>query len=122
MEVERPVGLVLEGAGAHADDHRMAGRLVDNEVMLLAGDDLLTAPEVGHHRDQVAHRPGGDEQARVLAEEVGRALLERDDGGVVAEYIVTDDRVGHGPAHRLRRMRDGVAAEVDRALGHGRRV
>ena len=45
---------------------------------------------VGHVRDEVAHRAAGDEQRGVLAGQLGRALLQGDDGGVVAEDVVAD--------------------------------
>ena len=76
--------------------------------------------QVGHLGDEVAHRPGGDEQAGLLAEQLGGAFLEGVDGRVVAEDVVADLGLGHRPAHRRRGLGDGVAAQVD--PGHGRRV
>src|SRR5204862_2039902 len=58
-------------------------------------------------------RAGGDEQPRLLAQELGGALLEGDDGGIVAEDVVADLGLGHGPAHLRRRLRDRVRAKVD---------
>ena len=46
-EVQRAVGAVVEGADARADDDRVAGRLVDDDVVLAAGDRLLAAPRGG---------------------------------------------------------------------------
>ena len=66
-----------------------------------------------HLGDEVAHRAGGDEQPGLLAEQLRGALLERDDGRVVAEDVVADLGLGHGPAHLGRRLRDGVGAKVD---------
>ena len=114
--VERPVGPVLQRPDAGADDDRVTGRLVEDDVVLAAGDGLLAAPEVGHLGDEVAHRPGGDEQPGLLAEEVRGTLLERDDRRVVTEHVVAERRVRHRPAHRRGRVRDGVAAQVD--AGH----
>ena len=120
--VERAVGPVLEAPGARADDDRVAGGLVDDEVMLRAGDHLLAAAEVGHHRREVAHRAARDEQAGLLAEQLRGALLEGDDGRVVAEDVVADLGLGHRPAHGVGGPRDGVAAEVDGSFRHRRRV
>jgi len=39
-------------------------------------------------------------------------------GGIVAEDVVAHFRAGHGLAHRGRRLRDGVAAEVESAHGN----
>ena len=118
--VHRPVRPVLERADAGADDDRVAGGLVDDDVVLAAGDGLLAALEMGELRDEVAHRPRGDEEARFLAEQLGGAFLERVDGRVVAEDVVADLGLGHRPAHRRRGLGDGVAPQVDQR--HGRRV
>ena len=118
--VDRPVRPVLERADARADDDRVTGRLVDDHVVLATGDGLLAAGEVGHLGDEVAHRPAGDEQAGFLAEQLGGALLERDDRRVVAEDVVAELGLGHRAAHRRRGVGDGVAAQVD--PWHGARV
>src|SRR5207253_9499634 len=47
------------------------------------------------------------------------AFFEAIDGGVVAEDVVADFRAGHGGAHAGGRPSYGVAAEVDRRIGHG---
>ncbi len=120
--VERAVRAIVERPRAGTDDDGVAGRLVDHEVMLTAGDHLLATRQVGHHRHQVAHRAGRHEQPGLLAEQLGGALLEGDDGRVVAEDVVADFGRRHGSAHRVGGSRDGVAAEVDRAVGHGPRV
>ena len=98
-EVHRAVGPVLERADARADDDGMTGRLVDDQVVLAAGDRLLTAREVGHLGDEVAHRAAGDEQAGLLAEQLGGALLEGVDRRVVAEDVVAELGLAHRPAH-----------------------
>ena len=76
--VHRPVGPIIEGPDAGADDDRVAGRLVDDDVVLAAGDGLLAAGEVRHLGDEVAHRAARDEEAGLLAEELGGAFLEGD--------------------------------------------
>ena len=83
-----------------------------------AGDRLLAAPEVGELRDEVAHRAAGDEQPGLLAEELGGAFLEGDDGRVVAEDVVADLGLGHGVAHGVGGPRDRVAAQVDGSFRH----
>ena len=97
--VHGAVGPVLERADARPDDHGMTGGLVDDEMVLAAGDRLLTAREVGHLGDEVAHRAARDEEAGLLAEQLGGALLEGVDRRVVTEDVVTELRVGHRPAH-----------------------
>jgi hypothetical protein len=100
-EVQGPVGPVLERPRADTHHDGMAGCLVDDEVVRGAGDDLLASGEVGHHRHEVAHRAGRDEQPGVLAEQVGGPLLEGDDGRVVAKHIVPDLGRGHRSTHGL---------------------
>ena len=118
--VDGAVRPILERTHARPDDDRVTGRLVDDHVVLAAGDRLLAARQVGHLGDEVAHRPGGDEQAGLLAEKLGCALFESVDRGVVAEDVVTELGVGHGPAHGRGRVGDSVAAQVD--PWHGARV
>ena len=109
-QVEGAIRAVLEAPRAGADDDRVACRLVDDQVVLGAGDDLLAAAEVGHHGREIAHRPARDEEAGLLAEELRGALLEGDDGRVVSEDIVADLGLGHRSAHGVGRARNGVAA------------
>ena len=120
--VQGAVRPVFQAARARADDDRVPGRLVDDEVMLRAGDDLLATAEMGHHRREIAHRPARDEEAGLLAEELRGAFLEGDDGRVVAEDVVAEFGLGHRPAHGVGGPRNGVAAEVDRSVRHRRRV
>ena len=49
---------------------------------------------MGELGDDIAHRPGGDEQPGLLAEQLGGAGLERNDRRVVAEHIVADFGLG----------------------------
>ena len=120
VEVEGPVRAVAELANRRPDDDRVAGRLVDDEVRLGAGDDLLATREVGHLGDEIGHRPGRDEEAGLLAEQLGRPFLQGVDRRVLAPDVVTELGVGHRPAHRRGRQRDGVGAEIDD--GHAGRV
>ena len=115
--VDRAVRTVVESADARPDDDGVARGFIDDEVVLAAGDGLLAAGEVGHLGDEVSLRSRADEQAGLLAEELGRTFLEGVDRRVVAEDVVAELGVGHGAAHGGRRKRDGVAAEVDQ--GHG---
>ena len=118
--VDRAVGLVLEGPHAGTDDDRVTGRLVDDHVVLAAGDGLLAAGEMGHLGDEVALRAGAHEQPGFLAEQLRGTFLERDHGRVVAEHVVAELCLGHRPAHRRGGVGDGVAAQVD--PWHGARV
>ena len=120
VRVHGPVRPVGQAADARPDDDRVAGRLVEDHVVLAARDRLLATTEVRELGDEVAHRAGGHEQAGLLAEQLGGAGLEGLDGRVVLEDVVADLGLGHRAAHRGRRVGDGVAAQVDE--GHGRGV
>ena len=84
--------------GGAADDGVPPG-LVDDDVGLGFGDDLATSRHVRHVGHEVAHRAAGHEQACRLARQLGGPLLERVDGGVLAEDVIADLGLGHGPAH-----------------------
>ena len=75
-----------------AADDGMATGLVDDDVGLGLGDDLAAARHVGHVRHEVAHRAAGHEEAGLLAGELGGALLQRVDGGVLSEDVVARPR------------------------------
>ena len=118
--VHRTVRAVRQGADAGPHDDRVAGGLIDDEVVLATGDGLLAALEVGELRDEVAHRARRDEQAGLLAQQLRAAGLQRIDRRVVAEDVVADLGLGHRPTHLGRWLGDCVAAQIDRR--HGRRV
>ena len=69
--------------------------------------------------DLVAHRAGGDEQGRLLAEQLGDSLFQLANGGVFAEDVVAHLGGGHRGPHRGRGAGDGVAAKVDRQVEDG---
>ena len=117
VEVEGAVSSLPQSPDRGAHDDRMTGGLVEHDVGLVAGDRLLAAPEMGHLGDEVAHRPGGNEERGFLAKEVGGPFLEGDDGGIVAEDVVPDLRLGHRPAHFRRRLGDGVRTQIDDVHG-----
>ena len=113
-----PSGRSRQGADRRPDDDRVAAGLVQHGVGGRPGDGLVAARQVGHQRDEVAHRAARDEQAGLLAQQLGGARLERVDRGVVAEHVVAELGRGHRAAHRVGRVGDRVGAEIDQ--GHGR--
>ncbi len=86
--------------------------LVVEDVAPLLDDDLGPGAPVDPQRDLVPHRAGRDEEGRLEAEDLGRPLLEASDRRVLAVDVVADLGLGHGAAHRRRRLRDGVGTEV----------
>ena len=65
------------------------------------------------HADLVGHRAGRHVERGLLAGDLGGALLQPVDGGIVAEPVVADLRVGHRLAHGGGGSGDGVRTEVD---------
>jgi len=83
-------------------------------VRLGVQEDLVAAPRERAHGGLVAHRPRGEVEAGLFAEQPSGVLLQADDGRVVAEDVVADLGLEHHAAHLRRRTRDSVAAQVDR--------
>ncbi len=108
----------VPGQAAHdepAEDGR-AALLVEEDVRGLLGEQLVARLGEDPQRDLVRHRRRRQEDRLLLAEERGGAPLELVDGRVLALLLVADLRVRDRRAHRLRRPRGRVGAEVD----HGR--
>ena len=84
--------------------------LVPPAVRILADDDLVARSGVRFERELVGHRPARNEQRRLGTDQRRDALFECLDRWVLAVDVVTDLRVGHRLAHRLRRTGHGVGA------------
>ena len=121
--IDRAVGSHPNGSRRGAHDDRMAAGLPVDDVRSRSCDELKAPPEMRQHRDQVAHRPGNDEQAGVLAEQRRRTLLQGVDRRVFAEDVVADVRRCHRSPHLLRGLGHRVGAQVDHSssVGLGRR-
>src|SRR5581483_9052836 len=78
-------------------------------------DQLLAMLCVDFHRDGVAHRASGDEQAGLFPENLSGALLEPIYAWIFTIDVVADFGFGHGAAHGRSGAGDGVAAEVNHA-------
>ena len=115
VRVERPVRRV-EAAELQLAEHGAAALLVEEDVRLGVQEDLVAALRQGVQRDLVGHRPGGAEERRLLAEQLGRLVLQAVDGRVVLEDVVPDLGLGHGAAHLGAGLRHRVAAHVDHTL------
>ena len=75
LEVERAVRGV-EHAQLHVAERRGGALLVEDDVRLGVQEDLVAAPREGAHRRLVAHRPGREVEAGLLAEQPGGVLLQ----------------------------------------------
>ena len=101
----------LPDRGPHDDG--MAGLLVRDHVGARSGDRLLSSSQVPQLRNEVRHRPAGDEEGGLLAEQLGGTFLQGVDRWVVAEDVVAQLGLVHGLPHGRGRVGDGVAAEID---------
>jgi len=106
-------GLRAHGHDLDAAEGGGAARLGEEDVGVGVGDDLLSLPRTDQHADEVAHGSAGHEEGGLLAEPLGGDLLEAVDGRVLAEDIVAQLGVGHGPAHLRAGHGEGVGAKVD---------
>ena len=113
-----PSGSGGDGSYRGAGDDGVATGLHLHQVCSGISDDLTAPGDVRHVRDEVAHGAACHVEGSGLAGQLGRALLQGDDGGVVTEDIIADLGCGHGHAHGRAGLGDGVGTEVDE-VGHG---
>src|SRR3546814_16045284 len=83
------------------------------------GDDLLARATVDVDGELVAHGAGRQEDRGLLVQQLRRHLAEPVPTGIVAALPVADRCLGLGEAHGFRRLRLGVAVEIDDLLRHG---
>ena len=93
---------------------RRPARLGDDRVRGAVEDQLVAAgARVQPERDLVAHRPARQEQRRLLAEQLGHALLEAIGRGVGEPLLVGHVGRGDRPPHLLGGASLRVRVEVD---------
>ena len=85
--------------GGDAEQLGVGALLVVEDVAARVAEKLVARLAVEPHADLVAHRARGDEQRRLLAEQLGDALFEPADRGVFAEHVVAHLGGGHGGPH-----------------------
>ena len=61
----------------------------------------------------IAGGAGGYEESRLLPDQRGAHLLKPVDRGILSVHIIAHVGAGHGVTHGGRRLRYGIAAEVD---------
>ena len=101
--------LAIEWIELDPGQHRRSGDFIVEDVTIAVADNFVAASSVGGERDLVRHRAARDEQRGLFSEERRHAFLKRDYRRVVAEDVVTNFCLGHGPAHFGARTRDRVA-------------
>ena len=108
----------VERAQLDAGNDRGATCLIEDEVRLRVGDDLVARTGLGGDACQVAHGPARNEDAGLLAEAQRHLLLEPVDRRILAPHIVTNLGAGHRRAHPLVGNGQRVTPKVDEAW-HG---
>ena len=101
----------------HPGVHRARARLVPHQVALPTHDHIVAGPGQQSQRDLVGHGAGRQPERSLLAEQCRALLLQRVDRRILAELVVADRRRRDHRAHRRRRPRDGVGAEIDHRNG-----
>src|ERR1700693_5758614 len=86
------------------------------EVALTLDDDLTAWLGMAEQGAEIAHRSTGNEERGLLADHLGRALLQPMDGGVFIPNVVADLGGRHRPTHRFGRERKGIASQLDDPL------
>ena len=107
------VRLVVQGLRLQAAKHCATTTLPSVAMRHLADDVLVTPLAVREQCAQVALSAGRHEQGRLKAEQIGNFRLQCVDAGVIGEDVVAQGRTGHGIAHARRRLRDGIATQVN---------
>src|SRR5207248_4272220 len=82
-------------------------------VRVLLREELVARLGEDPERDLVRHRRRRQVDRRLLPQQLGAAPLELVHGRILALLLVADDRGGDRGAHRLRRTRGGIGAEID---------
>ncbi len=99
--------------------HRTTGqggestRLVDVNMTVLLGYDLVTRLSVSPDGDRVGHRATRNHQPRLLPHDRSHLLLQLNDRGILTEDIVPDDGRGHCFPHGQGWLGDRIAAQID---------
>ena len=106
------VGRMVERLRLHAAEDCGAAALPSIAMRHLTHDVLVAAAAMRQDRAEIALRAGGHEERGLEAEQGRDLFLQRVDARVVAEDVVAQRRGEHGVAHRRRRLRDRVAAQV----------
>ena len=103
----------------HRPVHRRRATCLKTHRVRVGGQDHLVpaGAQMQPEGYEVAHRAAGQEQAGLMAQQIGHALLQAQRGGIGELLLVADLGGGHGGAHRLGGPRLGVRDQVDRRHG-----
>ncbi len=94
----------------------ISGLLVVENVAARLAQKFIARPAMQPDANLIRHRARRDQQRSLLAEELGQAGLEPQDGGVFVENVVADFRGGHCGPHAGGRLGERVAAKIQGAM------
>ncbi len=115
---------VVDGVPLHRRVHRSGAVLERDDVLRTTGNHASAGHAEHSKGDLVRHRARGHEHRRLLADPLGKRLLEEVHRRVFSGAVVADLGLGHGAAHRRGGLRDGVRPQIDDAvaLGHASKL
>ena len=96
---------------------RSTGLIID-DMGRPVGNDLVTGRTVDCQRNLVAHRAGRQEDRIFLAKALRDLITQPIDTGIEPVLLIADLRLGHRLAHAGRRLRLGIAVEIDSHCFH----
>src|SRR5829696_5682502 len=102
-----------KAARDEAGVHRRPPELGEQQVRVLLREQLVARPRLDPQRDLVRHRGRRQEDGLLLPEQRGGGVLELEHRRVLALLFVADLRARDRLAHRRRRPRRRVGAQVD---------
>ena len=98
--------------------HRGTARFIDEHMIVLAGQDFLTACAMPQHGAQVRLRPAGHEQCCLFAKHGSRLVLQCVDRGIIAIHIITNLGGHHAFARTGHRVTAHIYARWRICAGH----
>ncbi len=82
-------------------------------MVALLHDNFVTRLGLGLDAELVGHGAGRDEESCFKAQQIGGHLLQVIDRRVFAKNVVAHFRIGHGQAHGLGRLCNGITTQID---------
>ena len=113
---QRAIRLVAQGLRLNGTHDSRATGFPTVGVGIFAHQIFIAAATVGQQGAEVALRAAGHEQRRLEPETLCQRGLQRVHGRVVAEDVIANRSGEHGGLHGGGRARDGIAAQVNRAV------
>ena len=112
-QIKRPIRLVAQRPWLHTAQRRRAALLIQEDVGAITQDHLIPTLAVAQDRYQIPHRPARHKYRRLFAQHLRRQRFQSNDRRVLSIDIIPDLCRRHSLSHRLSRMGDSIAAQVN---------